>query len=416
MIFIKRLLFALIFTGFLISCERDLQQPVIEYIITNPADTGARFPNLHIDDTETIHMSWFLKVDEDIYALQFASLSDDRWTDARSVRVGTNFFVNWADFPSVVGKNGEVVAAHWLRKIEGGPFAYNVNVAFPGENIRRWTDPITPHLDGTPTEHGFVSMQPLSDDRVLAIWLDGRHTDGRGHHEYSDPDKAMTIRSAEISKDGSIDRKRVIDEMVCDCCQTDMVKTSDGFAAVYRGRTTDEIRDILISRYNTETGEWSEPVTVHDDGWQIGGCPVNGPRIIADGNNVAVAWFTMNDNEAKVLLARSDDGGVTFGEPVKIAGDETSGRVDLAYGNNGSIFVSWMEAYDGKGLVMVREVKQNNEMNDPIFVGLTDASRASGFPRMVRQGDYFVFAWTQTEPLVRVRTARIPVESPVLSE
>jgi hypothetical protein len=37
----------------------------------------------------------------------------------------------------------------------------------------------------------------------------------------------------------------------------------DGQAAVvYRNRTPEEIRDISISRYNIETGEWSEPQIV----------------------------------------------------------------------------------------------------------------------------------------------------------
>lgn len=396
---------------FIPGCNQDFQQPVHEYAINNPADIGSRYPNLYLDDTGTLFMSWTLGIEEDIYAIQYAKLADWRWSEARTVRVASDYFVNWADFPSVVGKGGEPVAAHWLKKVEGGTFAYHVNIAFPGENVRRWTDPVTAHQDRSPTEHGFVSMEPLSEDRVLAIWLDGRHTDGRGHHEYSDPDMAMTLRSAEINKDGELLRKNVIDEMVCDCCQTDLVAVDGGYLAVYRGRTTDEVRDILISRYDLETGEWSEPRPVHDDGWQIGGCPVNGPRIDTNGDYVAVTWFTMADETPKVLLARSADGGETFDEPIVIAEDHNVGRADVVFGDEGTVYVSWMNRDEHRGHIMFREVRADGQLSDPINVGVTDSSRRSGFPRFVKMDDYLVFAWTQTDPLIRVRTARVQIGS-----
>lgn len=396
---------------FIPGCNQDFQQPVHEYAINNPADIGSRYPNLYVDDTGALFMSWTLGIEEDIYAIQYAKLADWRWYESRSIRIGSDFFVNWADFPSVVGKGGEPVAAHWLRKVEGGTFAYHVNLAFPGENVRRWSDPIRAHLDDSPTEHGFVSLEPLSEGRVLAIWLDGRHTDGREHHEYSDPEKSMTLRSAEITKDGKILRKNVIDGMVCDCCQTDLVRTENGYLAVYRGRTTDEVRDILISRYDLETGEWSEPRKVHEDGWEIGGCPVNGPRIDADGDQVAVTWFTMADDTPKVLLARSADGGKTFDKPIVIAEDNNNGRADVVFGDEGNIYVSWMHRDEHRGNIMFREVRGDGELSRPIHVGVTDSSRRSGFPRFVKMDDYLVFAWTQTDPLIRVRTARVQIGS-----
>ncbi len=392
---------------FAVSCEDLRQQPVHEYALNNPADVGSRFPNLYQDNTGALYMSWLSHIDEDMYSMEFAIFDDGSWSPERGIKVGTDFFVNWADFPSIVGLDGEAVAAHWLKKIDGGPYAYNVEIAFPGEHILRWQDPITPHLDGTATEHGFVSMEPLSDDRVLAIWLDGRNTEGRGHGEYDDPEKAMTLRSAEVSKDGEINRKRVIDEMVCDCCQTDLVRTDDGFIAVYRGRTTDEIRDILMSRYDQETGEWSDPVAIHDDQWQILACPVNGPRISVSGDYVAVAWYTEADDEPRVLLARSPDGGVTFQEPIVVAEETTVGRADVVMTDQGSSYVSWLRRDEDIGYVMFREVLPNGDLGEAINVGITSSSRSSGFPRMEKVDDSLIFAWTQTEPLVRVRTARV---------
>jgi hypothetical protein len=396
----------------LAGCNGDeLQQPVYQYAMTSPADTGARYPNLHVDDTGKVYMSWLMGIEEDMYALQYSTYdpAEERWAAPMSIHVGTNFFVNWADFPSIVGYGGEPLAAHWLRKVEGGPYAYHVYLSFPGETRLRWTEPVTAHLDNSPTEHGFVSLQPISEDRILAIWLDGRNTDGRGHHEYSDIDKAMTLRSAEITREGEVLRKRVIDEAVCDCCQTDLVKTDNGFIAVYRNRTEEEVRDIYISHYDLETGEWSDPHAVHDDNWVIAACPVNGPRVAADGDFVAVAWQTRIDDEFQTLLARSTDGGMTFQEPIKIAGEQSLGRVDLIIDEDGSVYVSWMNQRGEVADIMLTEVSPEGTIRDTRGIGVTSASRNSGFPRMVQVEESILFAWTQTHPLFRVRTAMVPI-------
>jgi len=34
--------------------------------------------------------------------------------------------------------------------------------------------PVRPHADATPTEHGFVSLVPMTDGGFVAVWLDGR--------------------------------------------------------------------------------------------------------------------------------------------------------------------------------------------------------------------------------------------------
>lgn len=393
------------------SCEEQpLQRPLMEYVMNNPAQNGSRYPNLYQDDSGTLYMSWLSNIEEEIFALRYSTYRNSRWTEPKTVQIDMNFFVNWADFPSVVGWNGAEVAAHRLRKIEGGPYAYNVELSFfDSADGGGWSGPITAHQDTTATEHGFVSLEPINDEKVLAVWLDGRMTADRADDEYSDTSKSMMFRSAEISRSGEITDRQVIDSTVCDCCQTDLTKTKEGYVAVYRGRSAEEVRDIKIARYDTETGRWSEPETVYDDNWQIMACPVNGPRVVANGDNVAVAWYTAEGDNPRVLLARSTDGGRTFGEPILINEQEyrVLGRTDLVLSDEGSTYVSWMQEFEELGYVMMREVMPDGSLSDPQTVGMTDASRSSGFPRIAKVEDSLVFAWTQTEPILRVRTAKV---------
>jgi hypothetical protein len=288
--------------------------------------------------------------------------------------VDTEFFVNWADFPSVIGIDGEAIAAHRLKKKEGGPYSYDVEILFRNSATGRWDTSITPHQDETATEHGFVSLESLSEQSVLAVWLDGRQTADREDDEYDDLNKAMTLRSAEVNSSGEVTNSRVVDDAVCDCCQTDLTTIEDGYMAVYRDRSEEEIRDIKIARYSSETGEWGEPKAVHNDGWQIQACPVNGPRIVSNGNSVAVAWYTEADGSPAIYLAISDDGGETFQEPVTIADDtlNPAGRVDLIITPEGKVFVSWLQADAGNGYVIITEIEADGSVGNQVHAGTTN--------------------------------------------
>lgn len=392
-----------------LSCEQALQQPVYRFSIDNPAQSGSRFPNFYQDDSGMIYMSWLAYIEEEVYALRYSKYGENGWEYPETIMVDTDFFVNWADFPSVIGTNGEAIAAHRLKKKPGGPYSYDVELLFRNSETRRWNETVVPHLDGTATEHGFVSLESITDESILAIWLDGRQTANREDDEYDDLRKAMTLRSAEVSSNGEITRSTIIDDAVCDCCQTDLTAIDDDYLAVYRDRSENEIRDIRIVRYSSKTGEWSEPKKIHDDGWQIQACPVNGPRIVSNGSNVAVAWYTEADGNPAIYVVRSSDGGETFQEPILIADEvlNTVGRVDLLMTDDGQIFVSWLQADEGNGYVIVTEVEPDGSVANQIHAGTTSSSRISGFPRIVQQNSSILVAWTQTEPFLRVRTAKV---------
>ena len=64
-------------------------------------------------------------------------------------------------------------------------YSYDVRVAWSRDAGETWSDPITPHDDGTLTEHGFVSMVPERGDQVSLVWLDGRETVGASEGGHS---------------------------------------------------------------------------------------------------------------------------------------------------------------------------------------------------------------------------------------
>jgi len=215
----------------------------------------------------------------------------------------------------------------------------------------------------------------------------------------------MTLRYRSVAANGVPGPEVLIDESICDCCQTDVAISSSGPVVVYRNRTNEEIRDIYVTRL--VDGEWSPGVPVHDDDWLIPACPVNGPAVAAVDRNVAVAWFTAGQDEPRVQVAFSSDMGATFGPPTRVDDGNALGRVDIVLLRDGSALVEWMERGPEVAEIRVRRVSPDGGASSAAVVTTTSSGRDSGFPQMIQdQAGRIVFAWVQTGELGQIRMAR----------
>ncbi len=377
------------------GCASAPEPPTAAREIECPAGPGSMAPNLALGPNGTLYLSWIEPAAAG-HELRFATLEDGHWSKPQTIATGREWFVNWADFPAMAALADGTLAAHWLVKSAEDTYAYDIHVALSRDGGRGWSDPFVLHDDGTRTEHGFVSLV-ADNDGFRVVWLDGRETAQGG---------AMTLRSAIVDRNGSVQGDALIDDKVCDCCQTDAVVTEDGsVVVVYRDRTDSEIRDISSARFAGI--RWSSPQTVHDDGWLMPACPVNGPAVAAIGGSLGCAWFTSDrDRQGRVQLAFSDDAGDTFGPPVRVDEGDPRGRVDLLMTEDGAALVVWLERAD----VLVRRVDRTGRLGPAITVTTGAEGRASGFPRIARTGDRVVIAWTQPGDPSFVRTAELPLD------
>ena len=244
-------------------------------------------------------------------------------------------FVNWADFPSVISSSSNVLISHWLEKNVGStPYAYDVQLARSEDGGEHWKR--IGHIRKNQPLHtknydGFVSFV-TENDKVRAFWIDGR---------LDDPNHTMTLRTVLIDKE--VGEEELLDDSTCSCCGTSAVNLPGGPIIFYRNRTSEEIRDIYHVRKNAK--QWKTPEAVNNDGWEISGCPVNGPEAANIGNEIAVAWFTGANETPLVKAAWSDNGGESFAEPIEF--DSISlggpiGRVGVIMVQPGLAVVSWI--------------------------------------------------------------------------
>lgn len=372
-----------------------------------PTGRGSMTPYLSAGREGTVYLSW-QEPDETGHAVRMAELSASGWSEPHTIARGEDFFVNWADFPSIVELPDGSLAAHWLQREGPRTYAYGVRIARSADGGETWSDPVTPHLDGTLTEHGFVSLFPAVDGALAVVWLDGRN--------FAEPadggplDGDMSLRYAQIGVDGAPRNQTLLDARACDCCQTSAALTSEGPVLVYRDRSEGEIRDISVVRL--VGSEWTAPATIHADGWYMPACPVNGPAVAAKDERVAVAWYTGANEVPKVQVAFSGDAGKTFGEPIRVDEGTPLGRVDAMLLDDGAALVVWLETTARGAAVRARRVRPDGEASVPATVALTDVSRSSGFPRMTALGNDVILAWTDTGPdgSVRAVVATLPID------
>lgn len=375
-----------------------------------PAEVGSGEPSLSTSE-DAVVLSWLERAPEGGHDLWVARLgSDGRWTPRARVVHDDSLFVNWADFPSVTRGGDGRLWAHWLRRRSGRGLAYDILLAHSADDGATWSEAATPHDDGTATEHGFVSVLP-DPAGVSLFWLDGRgYAPGP---DGADPAREMALHARPAGAEGFRGPDTEIDGRTCDCCQTDAARTADGVVVVYRNRTEAEVRDVYVTR--ATPGGWTEGVPVHEDGWVIDGCPVNGPAVDAAGNRVAVAWFTGAGGTPRVNVAFSSDGGATFGDPVRVDAGDPVGRVDVRLRTDGSALVSWIERTDDPGAeIRVGRFDARGGVGRPVTVSASSSSRTSGFPRMVTSPwdpEAVFIAWTDVSDADAARVRLVSVET-----
>jgi len=409
----KYSLFLLLCLTLILSCgvEKQYNPPLIQKIQTPPKEGGES--NLFVSNDENAYLSWVEYINDSTDALMISELIDGVWAEPTLISSGSDWFVNWADFPSVVkyDVSKPFLAAHWLQKSAGGTYDYDVHISQSRDNGRTWSPSFIIHRDSIAAEHGFVSMVPNGKKHIFATWLDGRntkvaddknHSDSHGGHGHGHGG-AMTLRAAEFDIDGDISNEVELDNRVCDCCQTDAALTDNGIVVAYRDRSADEVRDISIVR--KVNGNWTEPKTISNDNWKIAGCPVNGPSIAANGQDLAIAWFTMQNEKPEVRIAFSSDSGEDFGLPIRIDEGNPLGRVDLVYLNNDEVLVSWMEEKETHAEIKGTRMNKEGLLGERFLIAKTDAARKSGFPIMKKYKDNVLVSWTNVDSLTSINTA-----------
>jgi hypothetical protein len=288
-----------------------------------------------------------------------------RWSAARTIVSGHDVTTSSGDFPLLAVDGHGTAIAVWTDGKGGASWTDS------HDHGATWSEP-RPWAKESPGVEKFA-LVTLTDGRILAAWLDARTMH---------PERKTQSLYARIVGDPGPDV--LVDDSVCDCCQTTLTAFLDGGALLaYRGREADEVRDIRVARYHGR--EWERWKPLNHDGWKINACPMNGPQLASDGGRVAAAWFTAAENTPRVLASYSADAGARFLMPLQIDRGSPSGQVDTVLLHDSAMLVTWLET---DGSLWLRRVSPEFATDEPITLAAGGNGRVRGFPRTALLRDY----------------------------
>lgn len=355
-------------------------------------------------------LSWIEKRHDGFHAMRFSQFAfasvksghaDGDWQTVGTIAQGNDWFVNWADTPHVIVLDDGSLWAHWLQRNGKGVYDYGIALTRSADSGASWSDPVRIEPKGSIGDYGFVSMWQNSRSELGMAWLDSRQKakseDAHDHSEHGEG--RMMLRAAVFDSGMQRSIEWPLDPSTCDCCTTSSALTSKGPVLVYRGRSDDEIRDTRLVRFDGK--RWTAPKDVHADGWKFAGCPVNGPAVVAKGNEVWVAWYTEAEGKPSLRLARSQDAGHSFASPLKMAeGEGVLGRAALAMEGD-SVWLVWLVergvGAKGQELWLARiNAKTGVVAEKKNIASIGARGRATGLPRIQARDGAAWIVWTDS--------------------
>ncbi len=357
--------------------------------LESPAGANSSEPQISVSSRGVL-LSWIDRVGTTT-SLKFAERTGSDWTQPMTAASGADWFLSYADVPSVQRLSNGTLVAQWLENTDPQIEAYNLRMSYSKDDGKTWAASFLPHNDGTRSQHGFASMFDLPGNGLGVVWLDGRNS----AFDFDKPDTGtMELRYASFDANMKQTADVEIDHRVCECCQTAAAMTADGVVTAFRDLTPESVRDIGVSRL--EGGKWTATTVVAADKWQIDFCPVNGPALSARGRDVAIAWFTVKNDLGQAYAAFSSDAGRTWTAPQRLDEAGSLGRVDIEMLDDGTAVASWVEYAEGKTDLRLRRIDRSGARSPAQPIVAVSGGRASGFPRMARQGEQLIFAWTES--------------------
>ena len=257
----------------------------------------------------------------------------------------------------------EAVAVLWTSR--GDTTA--IRIARSTDGGRTFGDPPAVSGPAAAGDRGWPSLA-VDGSGPHAFWLDHRGH-APGSHAASTHRTAASYDGVAIAQRSSLyyrpavggaPAKREIVKGVCYCCKTAAAAGPGGRLYVaWRHVFPDNIRDIAFTRSVDGGRTFAAPARVSADGWQIAGCPDDGPAMAVDtAGRVHVVWPTVVGGETPrgALFHAVSADGATFSPRHEIStlGGPRPSHPQIAIAGSGRVVVAWDEVIDGRRVVAAR--------------------------------------------------------------
>lgn len=261
---------------------------------------------------------------------------------------------------------------------------------------------------------GWESVVPAGGGDVRMLWLDHREmappqestSVPHAGHDASSTAKRDGVAMAQLSKlyTATLDdpaSARAITAGVCYCCKTALARGEDGaIYAAWRHVYPGNLRDIAFT-VSRDAGRTFAPARrVSEDGWQLDGCPDDGPAMSVDARSrVHIAWPTLVTDQPggqpaiAIFYAMSADGR-TFTRRQRVPSEGAAHHPQLGVGRDGAIVVAWDELKDARRRVIAALATASGDGVVQFRRQVVDDSEPAAFPVVQHAAGGPLVAWT----------------------
>ena len=288
--------------------------------------------------------------------------------------------------------------------------ATSIKIARSRDGGRTFGEPQEVQTAGARGDRGWAALAVDKRGTAHTMWLDHRALAGGGHaHGAAAAPQPAASTGQSAAYLATVDPRGTAEhplaQGVCYCCKTALVTgPRNEIYAAWRHVYANDIRDIAFAASRDGGRTFTAPVRISEDGWQINGCPDDGPAMAVDrAGTIHIVWPTVvatgSTLEGALFYASSRDGR-TFTKRLRvptmgsvkpshpqIALDETGGRE--------SIVLAWDEVVSGRRRAFVRRLDRGADGN-PKFGATEEISGEPGgaYPAIAVTPGGAIAVWT----------------------
>lgn len=302
-------------------------------------------PSLHVDAWGVIHVAWMQEDNQD-------------GKEVRSVRYARGRAGN--PLGASVQVNRPEEAPYWRQEAPA--------LAVKGEEVfLTWAlthpklspdKPFSSELRLSRSADGGRSFLPSvlvnDDNQVMTHSFDSLHLghDGVLHIAWIDGREGKkdpgTFAARSTDQGQTFTKNLKLDDNTCVCCRTAMASGPDGTLYVAWRKIMDGgVRETVVARSQDGGQSFAQPVVVGNDRWVYAGCPHRPASIGVDRQGrLYVVWYTEGADETPaVYVATSDDQGRTFAPKrnLNLSKGTFPDHPQMAVDGAGRIVVVWEE-------------------------------------------------------------------------
>lgn len=297
--------------------------------------------------SQQTYATWIEEPSEEEKIVQYAQRKNGSWGIPKTITIGNEYLLtNNINAPQLTQfPNSKTMLASWLKRTSRrNVYDHDIWISLTDKTGSKWKTPFRLAQTDVPSFYGLLTCSPLPNERLLAVWMDGRdtkeETETKGRF-MPKMDGELQLRSLELDEKGNRYEAQFITSDISPLCPFAQVATDGNNLIFYRNKA----QNITYAEY--QNGEWQAPQVLTKDDWTISST-IQAPAADALNENIAVAWYTENKNSPKWQLAISADEGKSFDIVLSKKHAQLKGNMAVRWWSEEVLCVLWLEEQKGR--------------------------------------------------------------------